>query len=166
MWGGTAVARRETPYFPEATRLFFLAPHDFTNELSGQLTQPYREHVWVYGCVNAISQSISAVLLLLKTDPHTTTAAPRHPVATAPRRRPAPRPRRLHPHPTRDTLAHGGGPAPDPAPGFGIPRSRNRKRGTGVPASRFNIFAPEIFKKIFGDEIRMALFAAWQSWVI
>lgn len=69
LWGGTAVARRETPYFPEATRHFFLAPHNLTAELSGQLTQPYREHVWVYACVNAIAQGVSSVPLLFKTGP-------------------------------------------------------------------------------------------------
>ena len=63
LWGGGAVSRREAPYFPEASRLFFIAPHLQT----GHLTQPYREHVWVYACVNAIAQSISAVPLLLKT---------------------------------------------------------------------------------------------------
>jgi HK97 family phage portal protein len=67
LWGGASVARRETPYFPEATRLFFLSPHFLTSEQTGRLTQPYREHVWVYACVNAIAQSISAVPLLFKT---------------------------------------------------------------------------------------------------
>ena len=67
--GGTSVRKRETPYFPEATRLFFLAPHLLTAELSGGLTQPYREHVWVYACVNAIAQNISGVPLLFKTGP-------------------------------------------------------------------------------------------------
>lgn len=69
LWGGTAVVSRETPYFPEATRLFFLAPHNLTTELSGRLTRPYREHVWVYACVNAIAQSVSSVPLLFKTGP-------------------------------------------------------------------------------------------------
>jgi HK97 family phage portal protein len=69
LWGGTEIARRETPYFPEATRLFFLAPHNLTAELSGQLTQPYREHVWVYACVNTIAQSVSSVPLLFKAGP-------------------------------------------------------------------------------------------------
>jgi HK97 family phage portal protein len=67
LWGGASVARRETPYFPEATRLFFLSPHFLTPEQTGRLTQPYREHVWVYACVNAIAQSISSVPLLFKT---------------------------------------------------------------------------------------------------
>ena len=67
LWGNTAVATRETPYFPEATHLFFLSPHLLTSELSGKLTQPYREHVWVYACINAIAQSISGVPLLFKT---------------------------------------------------------------------------------------------------
>uniref|UniRef100_A0A7V4G827 Phage portal protein n=1 Tax=Desulfobacca acetoxidans TaxID=60893 RepID=A0A7V4G827_9BACT len=67
--GGTSVRKRETPYFPEATRLFFLAPHLLTAELSGGLSQPYREHVWVYACVNAIAQNISGVPLLFKTGP-------------------------------------------------------------------------------------------------
>ncbi len=68
LWGKSAVAR-ETPYFPEATRLFFLSPHLLTSETSGKLTQPYQEHVWVYACVNAIAQSISGVPLLFKTGP-------------------------------------------------------------------------------------------------
>ena len=67
MWGGGGVSRRETPYFPEASRLFFLSPHLLTSEQAGRLTQPYREHVWVYACVNAIAQSISSVPLLFKT---------------------------------------------------------------------------------------------------
>jgi HK97 family phage portal protein len=67
LWGGGAVARRETPYFSEATRLFFLSPHLLNSEQAGRLTQPYREHVWVYACINAIAQSISSVPLLFKT---------------------------------------------------------------------------------------------------
>jgi len=67
LWGNTAVATRETPYFPEATRFFFLSPHLLSSELSGKLTHPYQEHVWVYACINAIAQSISAVPLLFKT---------------------------------------------------------------------------------------------------
>jgi len=66
LWGGASVARRETPYFPEATRLFFLSPHLLTSGQAGRLTQPYREHVWVYACVNAIAQGISSVPLLFK----------------------------------------------------------------------------------------------------
>ncbi|MBW1954036.1 MAG: phage portal protein, partial [Deltaproteobacteria bacterium] len=67
LWGNTALVKRETPYFPEETRLFFLSPHLRTSELSGRLNQPYREHVWVYACVNAIAQSVSSVPLLFKT---------------------------------------------------------------------------------------------------
>jgi HK97 family phage portal protein len=67
LWGGGAVFRRETPYFPEASRLFFLSPHLLTSEQAERLTQPYREHVWVYACINAIAQSISSVPLLFKT---------------------------------------------------------------------------------------------------
>gem|GEM_PF-831509 len=67
LWGNTAVAARETPYFPEATRLFFLSPRLLASDLTANLTQPYREHVWVYACVNAIAQNISGVPLLFKT---------------------------------------------------------------------------------------------------
>jgi len=67
LWGGGAMSRRETPYFPEATRLFFLSPHILNSEQYGRLTQPYREHVWVYACINAIAQSISAIPLIFKT---------------------------------------------------------------------------------------------------
>jgi hypothetical protein len=67
LWGGASVARREAPYFPEASRLFFISPYLLTSEQAGRLTQPYREHVWLYVCVNAIAQSISAAPLLLKT---------------------------------------------------------------------------------------------------
>jgi len=67
LWGGASLSRREAPYFPEATRLFFLSPHLLTSEPTGRLTQPYREHVWVYACVNASARSISAVSLLFKT---------------------------------------------------------------------------------------------------
>lgn len=67
MWGGASASQREAPYFSEATRLFFLSPHFQTSGLSGQLNYPYREHVWVYACVNAIAQAVSAVPLLFKT---------------------------------------------------------------------------------------------------
>jgi HK97 family phage portal protein len=69
MWGGAVgqATRREVPYFPEATRLFFLSPHLLTEFSGGRLNQPYREHVWVYACINAIAQSISGVPLLFKT---------------------------------------------------------------------------------------------------
>ncbi len=69
MWGGSVsqAVRREIPYFPEATRLFFLSPHLLTEFSGGKLNQPYREHVWVYACINAIGQSISGVPLLFKT---------------------------------------------------------------------------------------------------
>ncbi|MBW1953567.1 MAG: phage portal protein [Deltaproteobacteria bacterium] len=66
LWG-ESVVRRETPFFPEETRLFFLSPYRLTQELSGQLKYPYRQHVWVYACVNAIAQSISAIPLIFKT---------------------------------------------------------------------------------------------------
>jgi len=67
LWRGGVVPRRETPYFTEASLLFFLSPHLLTSEHAGRLPQPYREHVWVYACANAIAQSISAGPLLLKT---------------------------------------------------------------------------------------------------
>ena len=71
LWGGSAgyAVRSEVPYFPEATRLFFLSPHLLTELSSGRLNQPYREHVWVYACINAIAQSLSGVPLLFKTGP-------------------------------------------------------------------------------------------------
>ncbi|MBM4289283.1 MAG: phage portal protein [Deltaproteobacteria bacterium] len=71
LWGRSAghAAKREVPYFPEATRLFFLSPHLLTELSSGRLNQPYREHVWVYACINAIAQSLSGVPLLFKTGP-------------------------------------------------------------------------------------------------
>lgn len=59
--------RREVPLFPEATRLFFLSPHMLTELSEGRLNQPYKEHVLVYACINAIAQSISGVPLLFKT---------------------------------------------------------------------------------------------------
>jgi HK97 family phage portal protein len=64
---GAGAVMRETPYFPEATRLFFLSPHVLTQLSGGGLKEPYREHVWVYACINAIAQSISSVPLLFKT---------------------------------------------------------------------------------------------------
>jgi len=69
LWSGSVsqAVRREVPYFPEATRLFFLSPHLLTELSGGRLNQPYREHVWVYACINAIAQSISGVSLLFKT---------------------------------------------------------------------------------------------------
>ncbi|MEJ2673061.1 MAG: phage portal protein [Deltaproteobacteria bacterium] len=65
--GGAGAVVRETPYFPEATRLFFLSPHMLTQMSSGELKEPYKQHVWVYACINAIAQSISSVPLLFKT---------------------------------------------------------------------------------------------------
>jgi len=69
LWGGSAsqAVRREVPYFSEATRLFFLSPHLLTELSDSRLKQPYREHVWVYACINAIAQSISGIPLLFKT---------------------------------------------------------------------------------------------------
>ncbi len=60
-WGGSAVARREMPYFQEATGRFCQPPHNFTSELSDRLTPPYRVQVRVYTCVSAIAQAISSV---------------------------------------------------------------------------------------------------------
>ncbi|MDI6853969.1 MAG: phage portal protein [Deltaproteobacteria bacterium] len=58
--------RREVPYFPEATRLFFLSPHLLTELSDSRLKQPYRDHVCVYACINAIAQRLSGVPLLFK----------------------------------------------------------------------------------------------------
>jgi hypothetical protein len=68
LWGGSVsqAGRRGIPYFPEATRLFFLSPHLLTELSGGRLNQPYREHVWVYAYINAIAQSISGAPLLFK----------------------------------------------------------------------------------------------------
>lgn len=69
LWGGSTshAVVREVPSFPEATRLFFLSPHLLSELSHSNLNQPYREHVWVYACINAIAQSISGVPLLFKT---------------------------------------------------------------------------------------------------
>jgi HK97 family phage portal protein len=56
---------KEQPQFPEKDRLFFLSPHLLLAQ--GGLTEPYREHVWVYACINAIAQNISGISLLFFT---------------------------------------------------------------------------------------------------
>lgn len=53
---------KEQPHFPEKDRLFFLSHRLLLAQ--GGLLEPYREHVWVYACINAIAQNISGVPLL------------------------------------------------------------------------------------------------------
>ncbi len=58
---------RETPagpVFPENDRLFFASPRILGQMLSGEITRPYSQHAWVYGCVNAIAQNIMGIPLL------------------------------------------------------------------------------------------------------
>jgi len=56
------------PTFPETDRLFFLSPHLLMAQLrGGGLTHPYKDHVWVYSCVNAIAQNLMGIPLLFFT---------------------------------------------------------------------------------------------------
>ena len=55
---GSTLIKKEAPAlptFPETDYLFFLSTHLLTAHLrQGGLTHPYKDHVWVYSCVNAI----------------------------------------------------------------------------------------------------------------
>jgi len=66
---GRASARESTPepVSPEADRLFFMAPWRLGQMLAGEITQPYSQHAWVYGCISAIAQNIAGIPLLFFT---------------------------------------------------------------------------------------------------
>ena len=66
LWGG---GRCKSVKFPisRGYPAVFPFPHMLTQLSGGELKQPYREHVWVYACINAIAQSISGVPLLFMT---------------------------------------------------------------------------------------------------
>jgi HK97 family phage portal protein len=68
---GSNLFNREAPAlptFPETDRLFFLSPHLLMAHLrQGGLTHPYKDHVWVYSCVNAIAQNLMGIPLLFFT---------------------------------------------------------------------------------------------------
>jgi len=68
---GSNLVNREAPAlptFPETDRLFFLSPHLLMAQLrGGGLTHPYKDHVWVYSCVNAIAQNLMGIPLLFFT---------------------------------------------------------------------------------------------------
>jgi hypothetical protein len=55
------------PSFPEVDRLFFASPFTGWSSLFSGVTHPYKQHVWVHACVNAIAQNISGVPLLFFT---------------------------------------------------------------------------------------------------
>jgi HK97 family phage portal protein len=55
------------PSFPEVDRLFFASPFTGWTSLFSGVTHPYKQHVWVHACVNAIAQNISGVPLLFFT---------------------------------------------------------------------------------------------------
>jgi HK97 family phage portal protein len=55
------------PSFPDIDRLFFATPFTGWSSLFSGVTQPYKQHVWVHACVNAIAQNISGVPLLFFT---------------------------------------------------------------------------------------------------
>ena len=55
------------PSFPDVDRLFFAQTFSGWNSPFGGVTHPYRQHVWVHACVNAIAQNIAGVPLLFCT---------------------------------------------------------------------------------------------------
>jgi len=68
---GSTLIKRDAPAlptFPETDRLFFLSPHLLMAQLrGGGLTHPYKDHVWVNACVNAIAQNLMGIRLLFFT---------------------------------------------------------------------------------------------------
>jgi hypothetical protein len=68
---GSNLINREAPAlptFPETDRLFFLSPYLLMAQLrGGGLTYPYKDHVWVYSCVNTIAQNPMGIPLLFFT---------------------------------------------------------------------------------------------------
>jgi HK97 family phage portal protein len=72
--GGDLVVRQtpeaplaEGPVFSQVEQLFFATPFTGWSSLLGGVTHPYRQHVWVHACVNAISQNIAGIPLLFCT---------------------------------------------------------------------------------------------------
>jgi HK97 family phage portal protein len=55
------------PVFSRVEQLFFATPFTGWSSLLGGVTHPYKQHVWVHACVNAIAQNISGVPLLFFT---------------------------------------------------------------------------------------------------
>ncbi len=56
------------PLFPRGGSAFFFAsPFTGWSSLFSGVTHPYKQHVWVHACVNAIAQNISGVPLLFFT---------------------------------------------------------------------------------------------------
>lgn len=58
---------RETPAGPNfalAEKLFFASPQILGQMQAGEITRPYSQHAWVYGCVSAIAQNIMGIPLL------------------------------------------------------------------------------------------------------
>ncbi|MGO9572479.1 MAG: phage portal protein, partial [Desulfomonilaceae bacterium] len=55
------------PSFPEVDRFFFAQTFSGWNSPFGGVTHPYKQHVWVHACVNAIAQNIAGVPLLFCT---------------------------------------------------------------------------------------------------
>ena len=52
------------PSFPDVDRLFFAQTFTGWNSPFSGVTHPYRQHVWVNACVNAIAQNISGIPLI------------------------------------------------------------------------------------------------------
>jgi HK97 family phage portal protein len=55
------------PVFSQVEQLFFATPFTGWSSLLGGVTHPYKQHVWVHACVNAIAQNISGIPLLFFT---------------------------------------------------------------------------------------------------
>lgn len=65
---GRNLVKREAPALPtfsETDRLFFRSPNLLMAQLQqGGLTHPYKDHLWVYACVNVIAQNLMGIPLL------------------------------------------------------------------------------------------------------
>jgi HK97 family phage portal protein len=63
----TGGLRRSTPNFLDVQRLFFAGTFSLDGLRTDRITQPFKQHVWVYACIDAIAKNISGVDLQLFT---------------------------------------------------------------------------------------------------